>query len=255
TVTLQGQNIITPSTASGTIGVGTMGVEAAIYTNVKGSVGGDAAVIVTALQDISAAGTALFWVANGNYQNLGPGTIGGSATVNVNAAKISTCDLFLLIENFNGASIGGNATINVSAANITANSLDAQIDNTGGSIGATTEGGATINMNVSGTATVTNDATVAIYGSDGAASAAINFNGGSYDAGGTFLSYIDGNGTITFNNASAHANILKAGVFGPNGVLNVGGGTLSANTTLKLYANSSNGTVNFIADVTLTGAG
>src|SRR5207302_9001805 len=34
----------------------------------------------------------------------------------------------------------------------------------------------------------------------------------------------------------------------------IGGGTLSADTTLKLYANSSNGTVNFIANVTLTGA-
>ena len=116
TVALQGQNIITPSTASGTIGVDIMALEAAIYTNVNGTVGGDAAVSVTALQDISVAGTALFWVANGNYQNLGPGTIGGSATVNVNAANISTGDLFLLIENFNGASIGGDATLNVSAA-------------------------------------------------------------------------------------------------------------------------------------------
>src|SRR5207237_3092490 len=253
TVTLQGQNIITPSTASGTIGVGTMGVEAAIYTNVKGSVGGDAAVSVTALQDISAAGTALFWVANGNYQNLGPGTIGGSATVDVNAAKISTCDLFLLIENFNGASIGGNATINVSAANITANSLDAQIDKTGGSIGASTEGSATINMNVSGTATVTNDATVAIYGNDAGGPTAININGGNYNVGGTFLSYMDGNGTITFSNATAHADVLKAGVFGSNGTLNIGGGMLSADTELKLYASGSNGSLNFLSNVTLGG--
>ena len=59
---------------------------------------------------------------------------------------------------------------------------------------------------------------------------------------------------MTFNNASVHADVLKAGVFGTNGVLNIGGGTLSADTTLKLYANSSNGTVNFIANVTLTGA-
>ena len=106
-------------------------------------------------------------------------------------------------------------------------------------------------MNVSGNATVTNDATVAIYGSDGAKSAAININGGSYDVGGTFLTYIDGNGTITFNNASAHADVLKAGVFGANGVLNIGGGMLSADTTLKLYAPGSNGSLNFISNVTL----
>ena len=111
-----------------------------------------------------------------------------------------------------------------------------------------------INMNVSNTATVTNDATVAIYGSDGAVGgAAININGGNYNVGGTFLSYIDGNGTITFNNASAHADVLKAGVFGANGVLNIGGGTLSADTTLKLYAPGSNGQLNFISNVTLGG--
>jgi hypothetical protein len=112
-------------------------------------------------------------------------------------------------------------------------------------------------MNVSGTATVTNNATVAIYGSDGATFAAININGGTYNVGlgvgGTFLSYIDGNGTITFNNASAHADVLKAGVFGANGVLNVGGGMLSADTELKLYAPGSNGQLNFVSNVTLGG--
>jgi hypothetical protein len=109
-------------------------------------------------------------------------------------------------------------------------------------------------MNVSSSATVTNDATVAIYGSDGAVGgAAININGGSYNVGGTFLSYIDGNGTITFNNATAHADVLKAGVFGANGVLNIGGGMLSADTELKLYAPGSNGALNFVSNVTLGG--
>src|SRR5438034_3071899 len=112
-------------------------------------------------------------------------------------------------------------------------------------------------MNVPGTTTVTNDATVAIYGSDGAVGgAAININGGSYDVTGvghTFLTYIDGNGTITFNNATAHADVLKAGVFGTNGALNIGGGMLSADSTLKLYAPGSNGQLNFMSNVTLGG--
>jgi hypothetical protein len=47
--------------------------------------------------------------------------------------------------------------------------------------------------------------------------------------------------------------VLKAGVFGTNGVLNIGGGTLSADTTLKLYASGSNGQLNFISNVTLGG--
>jgi hypothetical protein len=79
----------------------------------------------------------------------------------------------------------------------------------------------------------------------------ININGGNYNVGGTFLSYIDGNGTITFNNASAHADVLKAGVFGSNGTLTIGGGTLSGDTTLKLYAPGSNGTIDFVSNVTL----
>src|SRR6266699_2564514 len=45
----------------------------------------------------------------------------------------------------------------------------------------------------------------------------------------------------------------KVGALGTNGVLNISGGTLSADTTLKLYAVGSNGTINFEADVTLGG--
>ena len=72
-VTLDGQNIITPATISGTPGTDLMAIEASIYPNTGGTVGGDAIVDVSASQDISAPGSVLFWVANGNYQNLGPG--------------------------------------------------------------------------------------------------------------------------------------------------------------------------------------
>jgi acrosin len=284
TVTLAAQNIRTFSTATGVPGTDTMALEASIYSNGSGTIGGNAIVNVLASESISATGTVFFTVANGNYQGFGPGTIGGDARVNVAAGSLSTGALFDDIYNYGGATIGRdaaislnisngftatgdtrfaifnsggsitrNASINVTAGDISAPSLLAQIDNTGGSIGATTEGGATINMNVSGGANVTNDATVAIYGSDGAASAAINIDGGNYNVGGTFLSYIDGNGTITFNNATAHADVLKAGVFGANGALNIGGGMLSADSTLKLYAPGSNGSLNFLSNVTLGG--
>jgi hypothetical protein len=147
-----------------------------------------------------------------------------------------------------GGSIGGNATINVTANTLSPASLLAEIDNTGGTIG----GDATMNMNVSGSATVTTDATIEILGSDGAASAAINVNGGSYDVGGTFLTEIDGDGAVTFNNVIGHADVLKVGALGTNGVLTIGGGSLSGDTTLKLYASGSNGTVNFISNVSLS---
>jgi len=52
----------------------------------------------------------------------------------------------------------------------------------------------------------------------------------------------------------AHADIIKVAALGTNGVLTIGSGVLSADTTLKLYSPGSNGTVNFVVDVTLGGA-
>ncbi|HEV3410417.1 MAG TPA: hypothetical protein VG095_08985, partial [Chthoniobacterales bacterium] len=47
------------------------------------------------------------------------------------------------------------------------------------------------------------------------------------------------------------ADVIKAGAFGSNGQLNIGNSTLSADTLIRLYAPSSNGQLNFIANVTL----
>src|SRR6266487_749714 len=156
--------------------------------------------------------------------------------------NLTTNNLTLELLN-NGGEIGTGGIVSLTASgNISANSLSAQIDNReGGVIG----GASRIEMDVAGNANVVNDVTVAFYGSNGAADGRILINGGNYNVGGTFLTYMDGNGTITFNNASAHADVLKAGVFGANGVLNIGGGTLSADTILKLYAPGSNGKLNF----------
>ena len=52
----------------------------------------------------------------------------------------------------------------------------------------------------------------------------------------------------------AHADVIKIAALGSKGVLTVGNGTLSADTTLQLYSPGSNGTVNFVANVTLGGA-
>ena len=56
-----------------------MAIEASIYPNASGTVGGDAIVDVSASQNFSAPGSVLFWIANGNYLDLGGGTIGGNA--------------------------------------------------------------------------------------------------------------------------------------------------------------------------------
>ena len=249
--------------------------------NESGNIGGSALLTAALSGSLTSAGDAFIQITNGD------GTIGSDAAINMNAVNISTGgslfatifntvgniggsanitfdltgdltttgDANFLIDNFGdvefggGGTIGGDAVISVAVANISARSFLAQIDN---SNGGTIVGNATIDMNVSGSATVTSDATVQILGSDDAATAAINLDGGSYDAGGTFLALIDGDGAVTFNNASVHADVLKVGALGTNGVLNIGGGSLSADTTLKLYAPGSNGAVNFTANVTLS---
>ena len=74
------------------------------------------------------------------------------------------------------------------------------------------------------------------------------------DRGGVDIRHTGDSGNINVANADVRADIVKVAVLGNNGVLNIGGGTLSADTTLKLYSTGSNGSVNFIADVTLGGA-
>lgn len=60
-------------------------------------------------------------------------------------------------------------------------------------------------------------------------------------------------GTVTFTNAIAHADVLKVvAALGTNGVLTIDGGTLSADTERKLYASGSNGAINFTSNVSLS---
>jgi hypothetical protein len=267
-----------------TLSAGLFGVTIGNYD--AGSIGGNALIDVNVSGEISAPSEVEFSILNNDIFGGGGGTIGSDATVAVSATDISTAGvLFAQVLNSGGGFIGGgaaitltlsgamdsggdvtfeisngssesgvstisgDATIDITAAtSAVGGTLNVLIDNTGGSIG----GSATINTNFSGNATVTNDATLEILGSDAAAAAAINLNGGSYDAGGTFLALIDGDGAITFNNASVHADVLKVGALGTNGVLNIGGGTLSGDTTLKLYASGSNGSIDFVANATLS---
>jgi hypothetical protein len=245
------------------------------FLNAGGDIGGDADVVFSAA---NVSSTGFFNLLINNER----GSIGGGSSIDANAANFSTGDSFFAhILNENGqiggdaavsvltpgsieteldtvfeianpdGAIGEDATLNITAANVaTGRSLFALIDNTGdASIG----GNATIDMNISGDATIASNATIQIFGNDVGKAAAININGGNYEVTGTFFSTIDGNGTLGFNNTRVHADVLKAGVFGPNGVVNIGGGMLTADTTLKLYAPGSGGELNFISNVTLGG--
>src|SRR5881398_1347014 len=223
------------------------GIDLEIITPVRQTVNSGANLFLSVGNNLTtdAGGDTRLFVNNNINEVVNGGNILAAIGGNLNTNNLT---LELLNE---GGEIGTGGIVSlVAAGDIHANSLLAQIDNRqGGVIGD----GGVIGMDVAGNANIANDATIAFYGSDGAAAAAILINGGNYNVGGTFLTYMDGNGLITFNNASAHADILKAGVFGANGVLNIGGGMLSADTTLKLYAPGSNGHLNFLSNVTLGG--
>lgn len=62
-------------------------------------------------------------------------------------------------------------------------------------------------------------------------------------------------GTVTLTNANIRGDVVKVGALGANGQLIVGGGTISADTMLKLYGGSSGGLVRFTNNVNLSGAG
>jgi hypothetical protein len=248
--------IITPSQQTGNSGA-TLTLN--VGHNLTTDPGGDTTLLVNNNMSHVVDGARILGAVGGNLQtnnltiqllnNAGEIDTGGNVSLEVSGNLAAQGDVTFEIQN-QGGTMGQNAPMAVAAANISANSLLAQIDNRNDGV---INGAAVISMNIAGNATVTNDATLAIYGSDGASASAILISGGNYNVGGTFLTYMDGNGAITFNNASAHADILKAGVFGANGVLNIGGGMLSADSMLKLYAPGSNGQLNFISNVTLDG--
>jgi hypothetical protein len=223
------------------------GVDLEIITPLRQTVDSGANLLVSVGNNLTtdAGGDTTLFINNNRNEVVNGGNILAAIGGNLNTNNLTH---ELLNE---GGEIGTGGIVGlVAAGDIHANSLTAQIDNRQG--GVISDGGV-IEMAVAGTANVTNDATIAFYGSDGAQAGAIVIDGGNYNVGGTFLTYMDGNGAITFNNASAHADVLKAGVFGTNGALNIGGGTLSADTTLKLYAPGSNGQLNFFSNVTLGG--
>src|SRR5437763_6806928 len=90
--------------------------------------------------------------------------IWSDAVINMTAINVSIVGpLSATIDNLGGGTIGGNATINLTAANVAANSLLAQIDNSnGGSIGS----GANVTLNVGGNLTTQGDATFQILNFD-----------------------------------------------------------------------------------------
>jgi FecR protein len=181
---------------------------------------------VTGGQTVQFDGTGTFgslFQLNGGAVELGGDVTAKSSFINGTSATI------------NGTLAGGNITITGKAKSGTAIAvsssaqllalLNASTPGRGGSITFTSAGGE------------------------------IDINGGTMQADhGTIDVRNNGDsGVINLSNAVLSASTIKVGALGNNGTLNIGGGTISADSLIKLYAGGSSGTVNFVDDVTLSG--
>jgi hypothetical protein len=72
------------------------------------------------------------------------------------------------------------------------------------------------------------------------------------DQGTIDINHHGNNGAINISSANMAADVIKIQMFGNNGVLTIGGGTIDANSALTLYAAGSNGSIVFNANVTLS---
>jgi hypothetical protein len=173
-------------------------------------------------------------------QNSTIGMTGGAGgTVNLTANNTITLNNKIEVSSDDGnrrvSASGGHINIKSNATggvaiNVTSSAqllalLNAAAPGPGGSIKFTSAGGA---INMSGTAQA-DRGTIEITN-----------NGTS-------------SGQINLANASLAADTVKVGALAPNGTLNIGGGTINADTLIKLYAGGSNGTIDFVDNVTLGG--
>ncbi len=210
--------------------------------------GNGGTVDITAIGDVSLIDRNIT-ATSGTIPSGGRATLGSGGTVNITTA----------------GTISVASTIQTSSDDVEVS--PARHSATGGHIALTSTKatGTAINISNSGQLLALLDAaapgpggTVTIVAT-GAGSTA-NVQGNIQADRGTVDIHHDGNnGTVNIsgvggnNSAFVRGDIVKIGALGNNGILTIGQGTLSADTTLKLYANGSNGQIQFVDNVTIGG--
>ena len=195
---------------------------------------------------------------------------GGTLTVKTTGAILVDTDITATsgLNSVAGMTGGNGGTVSLTSdAAITVNSKIETSSNDGGrrvsakggditinskaTTGTTIQIGSTANLQaLLSNAAVGTGGTVTIKSSGGT----INMNGTARaDRGTVDIKNSGSAGRVNLTNSTLSADVVKVNASGPNGVLTIGGGMVSADTTINLYASGSNGTVNFIDNVTLNG--
>ncbi|MDQ6940319.1 MAG: hypothetical protein M3119_09210 [Verrucomicrobiota bacterium] len=216
-----------------------------------------------ALNGGNAAGLSLFEGGNGGTFIAGDATdpIAGNIAINapINATTGANGALVATGGNGGKVSLNSDKTVTVNSTVKVSDSAAGKASKRGGNISLTSN-------NTSGTAIkVTNSGQLLALLSNAApgpggsikfasAGGDISMSGtAKADRGTVEITNSGDAGKVNLTNATLHGDVVKAGALGNNGTLNIGGGTIDADTAIKLYAGGSSGTVNFTNNVTLSG--
>jgi mannose-6-phosphate isomerase-like protein (cupin superfamily) len=236
-------------------------------------------------QQFSAAGIAGVNFSGADAPNISsPAGSGGSLTVNTDGAlAVNGVDLSattgIIDTNGTPSGTGGNISLNSAGGQVSLNNTTVQVSS-GDAMGMANRRSSAVGGNInissgasSGTAIlISNTAqllaliqdaspgpggliTISATGASSSiqASGTIEADAGSPTAHGIDIRHTGDAGQVTLTNLNASADLIKIAALGNNGTLTVGGGMLSADNTLKLYAPGSNGQIVFVADCTIAG--
>ena len=270
---------LTASAANGAVNLDAGSIAVAGGVNLNGAAsrpGGsltvnatNVAVGATGINGITANGSdgllALAPGGNGGTVNIGTAIKPVTNAINVTAPISATtgANATGLLTGGNGGTVKltANGAINVNSSIKVSDSAALRASKNGGviSIASRKTSGTAITVNNSGqllallnSASTGRGGTVTFASSGGD----IVVNGGTVTADrGTVDVRNYGAGAVNLANANIRGDIVKVGALGANGQLIIGGGNISADTTLKLYGGTSNGQVRFTDNVTLGGAG
>ena len=193
---------------------------------------------------------------------------GGTLSIAANNLTVNAPISATSGQNSNNSLSGGNGgTVNLTGQNtvtlnntiqVSSNDGNRRSSSGGGNINVTSTASGGTAISVSSSAQLLALLNAAAPGPGGSiklisSGGAINMSGTAEADRGTVEITNNGNGAITLANANLAADTVKVGALGTNGTLTIGGGTISADSIIKLYAGGSNGTVNFVNDVSLSG--
>lgn len=208
----------------------------------------------------------LLGLAGGNGGTLNIGTtaapIAGDVTINkAISATTGANGLLILTGGGNGGTVNvtANGTVAVNSTIKVSESAGSAKSARGGKINLTSNKTSGSAINVRSSAQLLALLNSAASGPGG--SIKLISAGGDIDMSGTAradrgtveITNNGSNGVVNVNNATLHGDVVKVGALGNDGTLNVGSGSINADSTIKLYAGGSNGTVNFSDNVTLSG--